>query len=196
MPACFLASRLVRARRKIRFASRARDVHTFWPSITQWSPSSTARVESEARSDPEPGSENPWHQRSSPLRIRGRNHRFWASVPHRRSVPPSILMPNVSLYPMAGTPARASSSTSTTCSCRLSPAPPYSFGHETPRNPLAARVARHRSTNRSASSRSAIAPRPSQSAGRCSSRNCRTRLRNSSASDECRGSIPTAAVIG
>ena len=73
MPACLRASGLVRASRKIQFASRARDVHTFWPSITHWSPSSTARVDSEARSDPEPGSEKPWHQRSSPLRIRGRN---------------------------------------------------------------------------------------------------------------------------
>ena len=51
----------------------------------------------EARSEPEPGSEKPWHQRSSPLRIRGRNRRFCSSVPHRSRVPPSILMLKVSL---------------------------------------------------------------------------------------------------
>ncbi len=97
MPRCLGAVGLVRARTKIRLASRAREVHSFWPSITQRPPSSTALVDSEARSEPDPGSEKPWHHRSSPLRMRGRKYRLCASVPHRRSVPPSILMPKVSL---------------------------------------------------------------------------------------------------
>ena len=46
-------------------------VQIFWPLTTKSSPSSTARVCSEARSEPELGSENPWHQISSPLRILG-----------------------------------------------------------------------------------------------------------------------------
>ncbi len=81
----------------MRLASTARDVQSFWPLTTQWSPSSTARVDSDARSEPDPGSEKPWHHLSSPLRIRGRKWRFCSSVPQRSSVPPSILMPNVSL---------------------------------------------------------------------------------------------------
>ena len=44
----------------------AKLVHTFWPVTTHSSPSRTARVESPARSEPAPGSENSWHQISSP----------------------------------------------------------------------------------------------------------------------------------
>ena len=46
-------------------------VQIFWPLTTKSSPSSTARVCRDARSDPELGSEKPWHQISSPLRILG-----------------------------------------------------------------------------------------------------------------------------
>ena len=46
-------------------------VQTFWPVTTHSSPSRTARVFSEARSEPEPGSEKPWHQISSADRIGG-----------------------------------------------------------------------------------------------------------------------------
>ncbi len=44
-------------------------VHTFWPLTTHSSPSRTARVESDARSEPEPGSLKSWHQISSAERI-------------------------------------------------------------------------------------------------------------------------------
>jgi hypothetical protein len=47
-------------------------VHTFWPVTSQSSPSRTAFVLTEARSDPEPGSEKPWHQISSADRIGSR----------------------------------------------------------------------------------------------------------------------------
>src|SRR5438094_824149 len=49
----------------------ASDVHTFWPLTTNWSPAFSARVWSEARSDPEFGSEYPWHQISSHESILG-----------------------------------------------------------------------------------------------------------------------------
>ena len=39
--------------------------HTFWPVTSQSSPSRSARVASEARSEPAPGSLNSWHHRSS-----------------------------------------------------------------------------------------------------------------------------------
>ena len=47
----------------------ARVFHTFWPFTTHSSPSRTARVPSPAKSEPEPGSLNSWHQRSSPVNI-------------------------------------------------------------------------------------------------------------------------------
>ncbi len=54
------------------FASWANVVHTFWPVIRQPPSSFTAFVFSEARSDPDSGSENPWHQISSAERIGSR----------------------------------------------------------------------------------------------------------------------------
>ncbi len=47
----------VRVSRKTQFASCASDVHTFWPLMIHSSPCCSARVDSDARSDPEPGSE-------------------------------------------------------------------------------------------------------------------------------------------
>ena len=56
MPACAgLASRLVRAARNMYLPHQV-VVQIFWPLITQWSPSCTADVLREARSEPAPGS--------------------------------------------------------------------------------------------------------------------------------------------
>ena len=68
MPLCFGASGLVRAMRMPNFENCAPDVHTFWPFTTHSSPSRTARVVSDAKSLPAPGSLNSWHQISSPAR--------------------------------------------------------------------------------------------------------------------------------
>ncbi len=57
MPLCLGASRSVRASTKHQSLQWASDVHTFCPSITHSSPSSTARVATLARSDPASGSE-------------------------------------------------------------------------------------------------------------------------------------------
>ena len=54
------------------FAWWAIVVQTFWPETTHSSPSRTAFVFSDARSDPDSGSEKPWHQISSPDRIGSR----------------------------------------------------------------------------------------------------------------------------
>src|ERR1700751_541976 len=76
-------------------------VHTFCPVTTHSSPSRlararppasldrapressgfTARVLTLARSEPASGSEKPWHQISSAVRIRGRQRSFCAGVP-------------------------------------------------------------------------------------------------------------------
>ena len=57
MPLCLGTSGLVRHSTKIQLARCPPLVQIFWPLITHSSPSSTARVPSEARSEPELGSE-------------------------------------------------------------------------------------------------------------------------------------------
>ena len=72
MPLCFGALESVRTRQNIRSANCAFEVQTFWPFTTKKSPSISALVLRDARSEPEPGSEYPCHQISSALRIFGR----------------------------------------------------------------------------------------------------------------------------
>jgi hypothetical protein len=72
MPSCGLALGSVRTRQNSMSAIIAWEVQIFWPSTTQWSPSSTARVRSEARSEPALGSEKPCDQNSRPSRMAGR----------------------------------------------------------------------------------------------------------------------------
>jgi hypothetical protein len=56
----------VRVSRTHLLANWDRLVHTFWPVTRQPSSVRTARQASDARLLPVPGSENPWHQTSSP----------------------------------------------------------------------------------------------------------------------------------
>ncbi len=64
----------------------ATEVHTFWPLSRQPPSTLTARVRSDARSEPEPGSEKSWHQTRSP-RSEGRTKRSrCSSVPCSRMV--------------------------------------------------------------------------------------------------------------
>src|SRR4051794_13522119 len=81
MPDCFLAPGSVRQRQKIQSAYCASVVQVFWPLMIYLSPLRSALVLSEARSDPEPGSEKPWHHQSSTLAMRGKNCFFCASLP-------------------------------------------------------------------------------------------------------------------
>ena len=66
MPSCFGASGSVRAIRIPNFENCASEVQIFCPLTTHSSPSRTARVPSDARSDPDPGSLKSWHHISSP----------------------------------------------------------------------------------------------------------------------------------
>ena len=61
MPLCFGASGLVLTNINILSALCADEVQTFVPFITKSSPSSTALVCNDAKSDPDSGSEYPWH---------------------------------------------------------------------------------------------------------------------------------------
>ena len=107
----------------------ARLVQIFWP-VTRQPPSPWWPVRSEARSEPASGSENSWHQISSPVRIGSRKRSFWARraevddgrageiladgvEPLRRAGPVDLL----------GEDRRALAS---------APRPPYSFGQDRP----------------------------------------------------------------
>ena len=57
MPVCFFAALSVRTRQKIQSALSAYDVQIFWPLTMKWSPWSSARACSAARSEPALGSE-------------------------------------------------------------------------------------------------------------------------------------------
>src|SRR6201996_986751 len=81
MPVCFLAEGSVRHKLKIMSACWASVVQVFWPLTMYLSPLRSALVFNDARSEPEPGSENPWHHQSSTLAIRGRYCFFCSSLP-------------------------------------------------------------------------------------------------------------------
>ena len=70
-------------------------VQTFWPVTTQSPLSLTAFVFSDARSEPDSGSENPWHQISSPERIGWMKRSFCSSVPCPMTVGPPIASPSM-----------------------------------------------------------------------------------------------------
>ena len=119
MPRCLGASGSVRTRQNIRSACCAPDVQIFWPFTTNSSPTISARVRSDARSEPEPGSEYPWHQISSAASIFGRYWRRCSSVPCAMSVGPTIWMPIIPMMPGA----RARTISSFTMVCRMTSAP-------------------------------------------------------------------------
>ena len=75
MPLRFGASGSVRASRTPKSARCAQVVHTFCPVTTHSSPSRSARVASDARSEPAPGSLKSWHQISSLRTIGGRKRK-------------------------------------------------------------------------------------------------------------------------
>src|SRR3954454_15733539 len=110
------------------FASWANVVHTFWPVTTHSPLSLTALVFSDARSEPDSGSEKPWHQISSAVRIGSREGSLWAWVPCVITTAPPITSPRT--FAGAGALARASSSLKIACSISVAPRPPYSFGHD------------------------------------------------------------------
>ena len=90
MPRCLLASGSVRASSAPRSAYCANDVQILWPLIRQPPSTLVARVASDARSEPAPGSLNSWHQRDVAA-LRRRNQAllqlFWCGGQHRGQDP-------------------------------------------------------------------------------------------------------------
>ena len=83
----------VRASSTAKSAAKPQVVQTFWPLTTHSSPSSSARVDSDARSDPAPGSLKSWHQISSARTIGGRKRSRCSSVPWANSAGAALWMP-------------------------------------------------------------------------------------------------------
>ena len=106
------------------------------------SPSRTARVRSDARSEPADGSENPWHQTVSPFRMRWRWYARCSSVPSAMRVGPACMTPTKFTL-MYGASARAYSSRYTSCCVTGRPCPPYSFGQLTPAYPASCSLRCH-----------------------------------------------------
>ncbi len=134
--------------------------------MTHSSPSSSARVLSEARSLPASGSLNPWHQAIVPLRMPGMNCCFCSSVAHWRMVGPTSVSPKKSAR--KGASARANSSLRTTDSMRLSPLPPYSLGQDAQIQPPAKSFSVHSARNALRSSLAIEKPGVPQPSGRLS----------------------------
>uniref|UniRef100_A0A6J7Q1H5 Unannotated protein n=1 Tax=freshwater metagenome TaxID=449393 RepID=A0A6J7Q1H5_9ZZZZ len=80
-PRCLGTSKSVRVMARPHWEKRAPEVHTFWPLSTHSSPSLTAFVTTDARSDPAAGSLNNWQPYSS-WRMIGLTQRcFCSAVP-------------------------------------------------------------------------------------------------------------------
>ena len=90
MPCCDLAALPVRTRQKILFAHCAWVVQIWVPLTRQWPLSGSSAVASKrsalhcnaARSEPAPGSLQPWARSSSAERMPGSHCCFWAGVPN------------------------------------------------------------------------------------------------------------------
>src|SRR3954467_4243113 len=176
-PRCLGASGFVRASSMHHFDWCANVVHTFWPVTTYSSPSRTALVFSDARSEPDSGSLKPWHHISSADRIGARKRSFCSSVPWPITVGPPIVSP--STLAICGARARAISSKKIACSIIVAPAPPKSVGQVRPAQPrsLSLRCQSRRKANDSSSE---LGSRP----GWFSAIQCRTESRNSSSAGD------------
>ncbi len=93
MPLCLGASGSVRTKVSRKSASWAPEVHTFCPLTTKWSPSSTARVRSDARSEPALGSLMPSDAVFSPLSTGTAQWCFCSSEPNEISDAATMLTP-------------------------------------------------------------------------------------------------------
>ncbi len=103
----------------------AYDVQTFWPFTTKWSPSRTARVRIDARSEPAPGSLIPMHHTVSPRSAAGTSSRC-SSVPNSSRLGATIAWPGKCIERVM--PRAASSSKYTRVCTSVALRPPSSGG--------------------------------------------------------------------
>ena len=137
---CFGAFGSVRARQIAKSERWAQVVHTFCPFRIHSSPSRTADIASEARSEPAPGSLSSWHHFSSLRTSGGRKRRHCSSVPYAKSAGAALLRPSGLSRPrLYG--ARTRSATRAWSGLRSSPR--YATGQVATASPLSANVGYH-----------------------------------------------------
>src|SRR5664279_3285469 len=118
-----------------RSAMWAKVFQTFWPVMTHSSPSRTARVDSPARSDPDPGSLNSWHHETSPVNdFRSRRWRN-SSDPWVTTVGPAIVSPKNSRAPGPWAPASPRRRSTSRWRSGGRPRPPWPSGKPTQASP-------------------------------------------------------------
>src|SRR5664280_1569214 len=118
-----------------RSAMWARVFQTFWPVMTHSSPSRTARVDSPARSDPDPGSLNSWHHDTWPVNVfRSRRSRS-SSDPWVTTVGPAMVSPKNSRAPGPWAPASPRRRSASRWSPGGRPRPPWPSGKPTQASP-------------------------------------------------------------
>jgi hypothetical protein len=178
-PLCRWESGSVRTRTYSQSAWIPKEVHTFCPFTTQSSPSRSARVRTDARSEPAPGSLKPCPHSSSTARIGGRKRFFCSSLPIASSIGPS----RSRAFPVAryGALARAYSYSKTISSSSPSPRPPYSRGQLMPSQfPADSSRSQARRTSQAAPSVGPPTPRcAANSPTRCSASQSRSSSRKS-----------------
>ncbi len=102
-------------------------VQSFWPRMTHSSPSRSAVVRSEPRSLPASGSENPWHQLSSPRSIGGTTSAASAGAACSMTAGPRTSV--IEKAALCTNPRPVSSSPRTARKRGLPPRPPTASGH-------------------------------------------------------------------
>src|SRR5581483_11324619 len=184
------ASRLVWHSTYSQSARCPKVVQTFCPSMTHSSPSSSARVVSEARSEPAPGSLKPCPHISSHAVMAGRNRCFCAGVPNSMRVGPNRSLPCTPTQ--YGASAAACSMWNRSSWRAVPPRPPYSAGHDTLSHRPAARARSHarRSSQHESSVGPPTAPAALNSPTRLSANQSRSSSTNASSPSSPTTSVP------
>ena len=175
MPLCLGASGLLRARQMPQSARSATEFQTFCPDSRQPPSTFVARVRSDARSDPAPGSEKSWHQVSSPSSDGRTNRSRCSSVPCSRIV--GTAHPAITMSGRVS-PAAASSWSMTIWVTASAPRP-YGAGQWGVRKPVSTSAARRSRSGRSAIC-ATVARMPARIGSSRPSRSSRTRRRTPS----------------
>ena len=112
-------------------------VQIFWPLTMYSSPSRTAVVRSDARSEPASGSEKPWHHQMSRFAVGARKRSFISCDPNCAITGPIMLVLNVS---GSGTDASCISSSQMWRCVGVQSLPPHSTGQLGTASPWALRM--------------------------------------------------------
>ncbi len=175
----FGVSGSVRKMPKARSAKAAREDQVFCPDSSQPASVRTARDVSEARSEPDSGSDQACAQITSPLAIDGSTRARCSAVAWSKRVGARRLMPFCETRP--GAPAAQYSSSKTSHFTRSTPRPPYSSGQDTTDQRSACSCASH---SRCAAKPSRVSREGSGAAGTREASHSRASARKDSTSSD------------